>query len=338
MAEVKKKKIVIDKAVDPFGETKSKDAPGWLKARPDALKEIKELEYKRQMELDPRKWKKKDIEDGIYAVARYELALFDAQLTSIEKKTVMKAVPKPEQGKKKFAADKKKESDEVNKALDDAAGQAKTLYKKMAKKINDKVSLALDEVESDKGDNKKALAAGKEALKRFDRLNTSGMFSVPIKTVLQGKVKLAAALSEGKDKDEAYKAALKVARNAESEFDSLGKVARNVVKYLLDMGDKLSKDTKADPALQSFGKKISGSGEVKKHLTRLVDNVDAFEKDLDDIVLFLSKGEADQKEVAAKAKAFVDANKGKEQDTRKSVTVLKKVGKEFNNLEKNVKK
>lgn len=337
MAEVKKKKIAIDTAVNPFGETKTKTAPDWFKARPDALKEVKELEFKRQIEVDPRKWKKKVIEDGVYAVARYELALFATQLSSIEKKTVIKAVPKPEQSKKKFTADKKKESDEVNKALDDAAGQVKALYKKMAKKINDKVSLALDEVENDKGDNSKALAAGKEALKRFDRLNTSGMFTGPIKTVLQGMSRLSAALSQNKDKDEAFKAALKVMRNAESDFESLGKVARNVVKYLLDAGEKMAKDTKADRALQSFGKRISG-GEVKKHLTMLVDNVDAFEKDLDEIVLFVSRGEGDKALVDAKAKAFGEDNKGKEADTRKSVAVLKKVGKEFNTLEKNAKK
>ena len=64
MAEDGKKPISVEMKISPFRETKSKKAPEWFAARPKLVALFKDIPVKRTMKLDPRKWKKKVLEDG----------------------------------------------------------------------------------------------------------------------------------------------------------------------------------------------------------------------------------------------------------------------------------
>lgn len=338
MAETGKKKITVEKMIPPFGETKTKKAPEWFSLRPGIYRHLPPVMVKRTMELDPRKWSKKVLEDGVYAVVRYELALFSTQLATCEKK-IMSEVAKEKSFKKKLPKNAKDETEGLTKVLDTAEKDVIKLYKAVAKKMQDKISLALDEVESDKGDNKKALATGKEALKRFDNLDTSKMFSGPTIKVTQALSKLSTDLKKSttdKEADTAFKAALKTLRSAESDFESVGKTTRNVVKYLLNSGDKMARDKKSAPALQAFGKKLA-DGAMKKKLGALEETISDFGFDLDDAVNFAAAGSADADDAANLAKGFANAHKGDDRAASDAVKEVQKLSKEFKAATKDLK-
>lgn len=336
MAAVGKKKITIDVKINPYGETKTKKAPQWFVARPDAGKAVSEISVKRTMELDPRKWKKKTLEDGVYAVARYELARF-ATILATQKQQIVKALPAKEK-KKKFTNKTKDESKEVNNALDKAETEVKKSFNQIAKIIEDKISLALDEVESDKGDNKQSLAAGKEALKQFDKLDTDNMFSKPTDAVVKLLTTLGNNLKDGgENNDSEFTKAAAALDTCKKDFATTGKKAQNVVKYLLYKGEKMAKKKDSDPSLQEVGKLIIGQ-KVKPDLEKLSANIGGFENQLDEIASFLKKKTASADIVKNRSRSFETDNKNKDSDLRDAVKSVKNVSDQFNKAVKEVKK
>lgn len=336
MADDGKAKISVDVKINPFGEFKGSQAPEWFAARPKLVKIVAPIPVKRMMMLDPRKWKKKTIEDGVYAVARYELALFATALNGMQK-DIDKAIPPKERKKKKFTANTKDESKEEGTALSNAEKKVTSLWKKISKQIEDKVSLALDEVESDKGDNKKALAAGKQALKIFERIETKDLFAKPVLRVQSVMNTLASFLARNSDQsDEGFKAALRAMRDIESDYEYTAKSTSKVAKMFLAIGEKIGKDAKADPALQNFGKSIAKS-DVKKSLETMTRNISEVGKDIDALVNFLAKGEGDAiavKQRASKFKAEHDKKKG---SAAAATAAMRKLSVEFKKIEKKLK-
>ena len=337
-AEAKKAKISVAKDVNPFGETKTKKVPDWAALRPSALKGIAPLSFKRTMELDPVKWKKKVIEDGIYAVARYELQLFATHCSSYEK-AIGKVVSANKAFKGKLPKSSKEETPELKAELDKAARELPKLYKSISKKIEEKVATALDEIQNDTGDNKKSLAAGKEALKRFDALDTNGMFMKPTKTVVAGLAKLSQDLKKAdtdKASDAAFKAALTTFKKAENEFESVGKKVGAVVKYILSAGDKMARDKNAAPELQAFGKKL-GEGTSKKLLMQLDDMVADFGRDIDDNVHFAAEAKGDADDAKKRAEGLAASRSGADKASSAAVKELAKLSKTFKTLTKDLK-
>lgn len=333
MADVGKKKITVDTKINMFGEYKGTKAPAWFASRAKLEALDAELPVKRSLMLDPRKWKKKDLEDGAYAVAKYELAFFATMLTTHDK-AIAKAAPK---GKRSFKKNDKTETDDEKAALDNAETELVKIHKKFVKAISNKVSLALDEVEADKGDNKAALAAGKDALKRFDGLDTDTMFKAPTKSVLQTLVKLSNDLNDAGDGNSAaFKEAARSLSVCKKEFQSTAKEAQNVTKYLLYKGNKMSKDKNAAPELQEVGKLIS-NGAVNTNMNKLVSSISAFERELDDIIKFVDAGSASSAAVASKSRSFADSNKGKDKALKEAVGSVRIVSKKFNEAAKAVK-
>ncbi|WP_343079622.1 hypothetical protein [Ostreiculturibacter nitratireducens] len=332
MADLVKKKFVVDTVINPFGETRTKKAPDWFEARPKLLKSITGISVKRTLDLDPRKWKTKDLVDGVYAVARYELALFSSQLSSIEK-DIFKSLTKDEQKKKKFSKNSN-ESKEEKKALDDAESEVEKLYKKTVKDIEKKVSLALDEVESDKGDNKKALAAGKEAIKKFNSLDFNAMFDVPFDAVMLHLNDLAAKLKGGGEKKMWENAKAGVA-TAEKVFAGTAKTAQNIVKYLLDAGGKMADDAKANPALQKVGASIE---ESKGVMTALSSAIDEFETDMVGIRKLIKAEKADEAEISKVAAEFKKKHGGKNSEALAAIKAVQSISKEFNTAQRQIKR
>lgn len=337
MADVGKTKISVERKINPFGETKTKKAPDWFKARPGAESAVSDLTFKRTMELDPRKWKKKVIEDGIYAVARYELSLFSTALGGLEK-DILNARPK-ERKKAKFQRNDKDETPDEKKALDDAEAQVRKLFKKMSSQIDDKVSVALDEIESDKGDNKKALAGGKDALKKFDTLNTSGMFSKLTSQVVKAIYMLGVEIEKSGDEADklAFKKAATTLDKVKKDYDGTARTTKTVASYLLTQGKKMATDTKADPELQEIGKMISKSGKVNTSLTKLSGTIDTYEKSLDGTIAFVKGGTSTASAAKSWATRFGNEHKSKDKAVAEAVKSVKLVSKKFNEAARKVK-
>lgn len=337
MADVGKTKISVERKINPFGETKTKKPPDWFRARPGAESAVTDLTFKRTMELDPRKWKKKVIEDGIYAVARYELSLFATVLGTLEK-DILNARPK-ERKKAKFQRNDKDETPDEKKALDDAEAQVKKLFKKISGQIEDKVSVALDEVESDKGDNKNALAAGKEALKKFDTLDTSGMFSKLTSQVVKAVYTLGVEIEKSGDEaaQGAFKKSAATLDKVRKEYDGTAKSTKEVANFLLTKGAKMATDTKADPALQDIGKMISKSGKVNASLVKLSGTIDTYEKALDETIAFVKGGKSTGSAAKNWATRFGNEHKNKDKAVADAVKSVKIVSKKFNEAARKVK-
>lgn len=334
MAEAKKTKIKIDTEIDMFGEAKGK--PAWFAARPEAEKMVQNPAFKRTIEVDPRKWKEKVIKDGMYAVARYDLKIFATVLSGLEKE-ILKARPKERQ-KLKFVKNDKGETMEEAAALDKALKDLKKIYTKTSSSIKDKVSLALDDVESDKGDNKRALAKGKKALEQFHKLDTSKLFAKPTAEVDALLDTLNSDLKKSGDGDAAsLKKAMSALQASRKGFEATGKTAQNVIKYLLDEGAKMAKDTKSSPEMQNVGKLII-SNRVKPDLELVSDNVDDFEDELDEVEEFLKSKNPSSVDAKRLADTFVKSNRSKDGDLKDAVTVVKKVSDQFKKAAASVKK
>lgn len=343
MADDNKKDISIDIAINPYGECKGDAAPAWFAARQKLSGIIQEIKVKRTMKLDARKWKKKDIESGVYAIAKYDLALFATALGSMEKNidkafSANKANAKTKRDAK-FYRNTKDDTKEEAAAISDAEKRVTSLWKKVSKSIEDKVSLALDEVESDKGDNKKALAVGKQALKVFDRIETKQMFADPIQRALNALKHLSLQIGkakQGEDTDDYFKAALRELRDIESDYDLVAKSTSKVAKMFVTLGEKLSKDKNADGEIQKFGESLV-KGSMKSNLETLSKNIKDLGKDLDMLVNFIAKGDHDAKTIAAKAGKFKSDHEKKKGSANAITAEMRKLSTEFGKIEKKLK-
>ncbi|MEP4196398.1 MAG: hypothetical protein ABJL99_12270 [Aliishimia sp.] len=336
MADDGKKNFSIDVTINPFGECKGSKVPEWFKARPKLMSIVKDIQIKRSMMLDDRKWKKKVLEDGVYAVAKYDLALFSTALTSMQK-DIDKAIDPKAKKNKKFKSNDKTETKEEGAALSTAEKKVTALWKKVSKSINDKVSLALDEVESDKGDNKKAIAVGKQALKVFNGFDTKELFALPIAEVTGILDNLASNVTNAKgDTDPYFKDALTDMRAVESDYDLIAKSTSKVAKMFIALGEKMAKDKGADKELIKFGESIA-KGNIKSDLQTLSKDISGMGKDIDALVNFLAKGDTDVKNVKSKASKFKGEHNKKKGTATAILAEMRKLATEFKKIEKKLK-
>lgn len=311
MAEDGKVKIAIDMKLNPFGEFKGATAPDWFKARPKLMAKVKEIHIKKTMELTP-KWKKQVIEKGVYAVARYELARFATALNTMQK-DIDKAIPPKERKNKKFTSDTKKESKEENAALSNAEQKVTKLWGKISGLIQGKVADALDEIEADKGDNKKAIARGKAALAKFKNLQLDGTYET-ISRVVQGSLKdLADALKKDPEDAKAWTEAEKDLKECKSEFEGDTKTAQDVVKFLLNTGADMKKNKDAAPAMQAVGKTILSKA---SSLNKLSSTVDEFGKELADVTSTIKAKKKSADQITSLGRAFYKDNSVKDKVTK----------------------
>ena len=261
-----KKEFVAELDADPLKEM-TKQAQDFIKQIKTMSKKFANVTYKEKVELDPRKWKKKDLNDGVFAVARYELKLLAVR--------VGKAA-------KDGAADDKTEA-ELSKE-----------YDKIVKAITKKLSLAIEELANDKGNNKKALKDGKAAFAKLDKINFNGAFSGPRNQVVSVLKALEKAVS-GRNAQAAFgKAAAEIAKIA-AQFDKVGREANAAIAFLMKSAKEHEKAD--DSGLQDFAKEIQKSDKV---FQPFLDEADAFEKALDDVEKSVKDSTLDAAGVKAK--------------------------------------
>lgn len=320
MADDGKKKISVDTKIKLYGEFKGKKPPEWYKERPSFKKLNDEIPIKKSMMLDPRKWKKRDLENGVYAVARYDLQLFATVLAGFDKDL------------KKVAGSNVK----TQKTLFELEKKIPALIKRTVKSIEDKVSLALEEVEADKGNNKKALASGKEAIKRFNGLNTSNMFNGPAGDVDKYLKALSDAVKKaGGDDASARSKAAKGIASVRKDFAGEGKQVSVVAKYFKANGKKMANDKESAQELRDVGKMIMDADNT---LQSVSDGADTFDEFLEDLGKELDDTYDDHKELINLGKHAKDLARMCEKDMKDAVAVLKKISDGFDKAAKNLKK
>lgn len=279
-----KKEFTAELNADPLKEM-TKPAQDFIKGEAELSKAFVKITYKEKVSLDPRKWNKKDLDDAVHAVARYELKQLAVRVGEAEKK----AKDEDKKGKGEGTADKgaknkgAKGGGKADKGAKGGKGgkagkegqvdkkvveQLKKEYGNIVKAIEKKVSLALEDLASDQEDNKKAMKDGKAAFAKLDKIDFNGAFAEPQKELARVLSELEAGI-QGSGKQAtippaALNAASRLIGNIASGFDKTGREANAAISQL----SKSSKEfKKADSSgFQDLSKVIDGNKEFGKFL------------------------------------------------------------------------
>jgi len=297
-----KKEFTAELDADPLKEM-TKQAQDFIKNSKALSKKFVNITYKEKVDLDPRKWKKKDLNDGVLSVARYELKLLAVR--------VGKAA-------KDGAADGKVET-ELSKE-----------YDKIVKAINKKLSLAIEELAKDTGNNKKALKDGKAAFAKLDKIDFKGAFSGPLKSATDVLKWLEKSVSGRNAKNAFTKAASDIA-TVSGQFDKVGREANAAVAFLMKSAKEHAKAD--DGGLQNFAKEIEKNGKV---FEQFLAEADAFEKALDDAEAAIKDGKLDAAGVKDEIKKL-ERMAGVDRSAQAALQAAKKLKPAFLKIEKSLK-
>jgi len=261
--------------VSPMKEM-GKEVHAFMKKNPALQKKFEKIEYSEKVKLDKRKWSPKKLGDGLGNVARYELKLLAVRFGKL-----IKDAEKGDQ--KKLEKDLTKE------------------FESIKKEILDKVSLALEEVASGKGDNKKPLKACKASFDKMSKANFSGAFERPRNAVVKALEDVDKAFEkDGKGKPD-FASAGKSVSAACAAFQKSGKLADIAIDSMVKTAKDLEKDKEADSSFVVFAKTILNYEKTFKQFT---DMSKKFEAEIDSIEAALKMGKMEQDAVKAKIKSL----------------------------------
>jgi hypothetical protein len=313
MAATGKNKMKAKLKVEAWEEMKPKQKQ-WVLSNPALKKAFKPIEYSEDMMLDPRKWDERKLADGMKAIVRYELKLLDMAVFRWQK----------EAEKKGPLAQQKAEKD------------LPALYAKMVKTIQDKLSVALDEVASDLGDNKKGLKGSKELLDRLKGVKLQAMFVNAGTGVHVVYANLAAALKSDdmsdKEKSAAYSDALKQLDKVMDTYRDESTIDQ-IFDDMIKLGDNIVKNKDANPKLTNFGKEVQGFKSEFVDINKAIyQGWEAFDKTQDVIEGQINRDDAKRKSMGSK----VWAGLGK--SGKRAETTIAKLRKQFDPIYKELKK
>ncbi len=306
MADEGKKEIKVELKFLPMKELSPKAAK-FVANEADLSKKVKPpVTWSQKGKFDPRKHNKKSLDTEIYNAARMPFKIFANRVDLAVKDGV------DDKKKKKLLSD-------FDEAVKGAIANA---------------SLAFEEIESGKGDNKKALKDGKAAMGKLDGVDFADSFAKPFDQLMDVLDKLKVALkAKGGDSAQAFDKARKAADSVSDSYEKAGKEAFAAVDFLLKTGRSIKNDKKADPALVEFGRKIMKSESI---FDGFVKAADAFGKVIDDCVALLKANSAEAKDVDQRIKALTATNKViKTADEVEAAA--KKLKPEFDKVEKQLK-
>jgi hypothetical protein len=309
MADAAKKAFEAKLDADPRDEMSSA-AKKFLNAKENKKlsNALKKFIYSEKVELDPRKWNKKDLESSTYAVARYEIKLFVARVEEMIK---------------------------AGKADSSAIAEIEKLQKKAQKDIDKKLSLAVEELVSDKGDNKKSLKDCKGAFDKLARVDFSDIYSIP-RVLLQNVFEDLAADIDGADEKEKSKILAKATKEfglAVDEFEKTGKAAESAIDTLLKAANSTKANKSVDKELGDFADLVV---KQDKKISEVLGNIKTFAGAISNAEKALKAGNLDRKLANVHAETFSKMSKldGSAKGTLKEVLKLEK---DFNKIAKKLK-
>ncbi|MEL6233017.1 MAG: hypothetical protein AAFR46_01290 [Pseudomonadota bacterium] len=330
----KLEKIKLKLEISPFSEM-GRQTERWCLDNRTLKKALTPFKFEDKAEIDTNRWELKDIEDGLRAIARYDLKVFDVAVIDA-RKTIDKAKPRDAAG-----AIAKAEKDII------------TLHAKLEKQILKKLSRALDEV-SGAADDGKALADGKAALTKIADLDLEIVFKdialqaseavmgVVVKEKKLKKEATARVRKAGGDDDDMYDVTYKKGSDraffdCAKKLDGLSKEIRDVskeaeaaTKFLGKIGKKIKGDKKASPETNAFGKQIVDAQPV---FDRYAGAVSEFRERIAAIVTEIKKAKMQPVQAELVARALTKQPAGMKAAKEVSNTA-KSLAKSFKTLEK----
>lgn len=295
--------------VYPYKEMK-KDVADWVRADSEMAKIFaKPITYQEKVELNSKKWSDSKLEKALGILVRAELQLLGQRVGDTKKKSEKAKSPK-----------------NTIKIL-------KQHLKDAQSEINEKCSVALDELVSGKGEVKAGLAALKKLMAKINDLKPAKIFSEPLDAAMDSAKTIKGIDKKGGDTKGAQDSARKDIDKAIAGLNTDGKEAQAVAKYLQNDGKKLQKNDIGPIA--AFGKKLTDS-KVLAPFIELDKNIDKLESTLASYSKNLKDGKID----GTKAGLFESELKkmsGMQKTADKAVTALKDLHGEYKKIEKDLK-
>lgn len=283
----------------------------WVFADKEVLKLFpRKIKYAQKVELNSSLWSDAKLKKALPPLIRPEMKLL-ANRTSDAMQMIEKSP---------------KERQKMLKAIKDGISRTQ-------KEIEEKVSKALDDLESGKADAKAGLAMGKKAMAQVDKLDANKVFSAPLDIAIATAKSIAEAEANGKDVSAAQDAAKKEIDKAIAELNDTGKTAQNVAKYLSTNGKKMENNPKAEIA--TFGKLVTNK-KVLDPLQRLDKAIDLMESALTDYAKKLKAGAIDRL-AAKRAESDFTKMKGLNKTADAAVAAMTSVQAAFKTAEKHLK-
>lgn len=272
----------------------------------------KSFDFSGKAEVDPHKNPKAEVEEKVQIASRWPFQLMLTRIGEALKKS----------GKAPSDKDLAEIEKRFLKELEQARKDAKVKCEKM-----------IEEIESGKGDNAKALKDGKAAFAKLEDVDFKNSFD-KTQDKITGALKDLVKDMDGKgDSAEAVEAARGIVEDASDEFAKNGKAAIIAINLLLQTANKYKNDKKADPELKKF------CGQVLKERSSLEGfqkNANVFSKAIDNAVSKLEHKEVD---AAAAKKLHGEFDKmSKLGDSAKDIVKIVKTFKpKFEAIEKKLK-
>jgi len=311
---VKKEKMTAALDVSPFEEM-SRDSEAWCRKNPVLRGRMKNYAVAHTVKLDPRKWNEKILRKALKSLVRYELKLFDVKVGDIIKDAK--------------EAGLKGEIEAQPKVL--------KLYDKIGKEIEKKVSLALEEIEEDKGDNAKGLREGKKAMKAMASVDFKKLFTGPGDKAQAALDALSRSLGRAGDDDAARDKAMDAADRALdvaiTEFDKGRDAAEAAIILLQKTARKIVKNDAAGPELVAFGKEIEDANGVCE---AMIDAIHTYSGELIDAMNAIRGDKLDQMK-ARKLAADLGATSRFTSSADKMKNMLAKLQKSFAKVQQALK-
>ncbi|MEM9048514.1 MAG: hypothetical protein AAGC92_07310 [Pseudomonadota bacterium] len=260
----KLEKRTIKLEISPFAEM-NRQTERWCLDNKALKKALRPIVFSEKAEIDTRRWDMKDLEEGLTAMARYDLKVFDVAVIEARKQ-IDKAKPRD-------AAD----------VLAKAEKDIIALHGKTEKHLLRKLSRALDDVAGGP-DNEKALSDGKAALDRIEDLDLELVFkdiAQQAAEALSGVVAKAKKLKQGararavaagtafderdeanydmvyrKGSDRSFFDLAKTLDGLSKEIRGVAKETNAAINFLGKIGKKIKSDKKSSEEMNAYGKKI----------------------------------------------------------------------------------
>jgi hypothetical protein len=216
MADDGKKKMTVEVKIGPkdLGDI---DLKGASKSALESLPRLKTFKYKLEVEVDPKKWKQKKLDDKVQGYLRGCAIRLDYRT-------------------EKAKGDQKK----VQSAWDEFLDEAEQVLDECKK-----------DIESGKADNAGAIKAGKAAMAQLDAIK-SNSYEDPRKGAIEALKPLTRDGADAKAVEKAKKALTTI----KASFDRSGKAAKEAVTFLMQQAKKMKDDKDADAALKQFGAEV----------------------------------------------------------------------------------
>ena len=245
MSTAVRKKMTARLEVSPFAEMKPEQRK-WLETNKKLKAKYQPFQFRHDVELDPRKWTEKTLGKSLEALVRMDLKILDARIVQAMK-------------------DMEKQGGMKGELLAVTAAQKE--YDKTAKTIENKVSLAVEELASGGGDATKSLKLGKAALGKIGNVKIDGMFKRSGDASVKALQALHDVLDDSVDPtshDDAYKRTATVIATAKAAFDKTRAQATSAIAFLAQTGSKIAKDRNAPPEMAAFGREVAAQKKVFK--------------------------------------------------------------------------